>query len=205
MVSSTNPDDYQYNCVDVTFARLHNCATTDDFWSFPPLCGRPESRQSDVPFNELDAIQLLVDELGWEADYFLWYSDDSMSAAAKMALDLPNHPRGYFVGKKKTNFYVAFGLDQPSEGADCHAVVGTMTNLSSDLGPEGPFAWNFRCFQHSEGDEVFFEVACAGRISVIMLDLPDHWDLRERLERELERRDMDNGDKPLDGAWHDRH
>ncbi|KAK4159272.1 hypothetical protein QBC43DRAFT_294208 [Cladorrhinum sp. PSN259] len=191
MVSSTNPDNLQSNCVIITLARLHNCETVEEFWSFPPLRGVPLGNDDDGPYCDQAAIDLLKHRLG-----DLW----GLSAYEKMVsrFEADSH---WVVGREKTNFYTGFWtIDNPFYG---HAVLGTVVNRSPALGPEGPFEFSFSDYQHSERDSVDSDVMTAVSITVIMLLLPSDPEKRAQIERELDQRN--HWGVPRVGAWNDRY
>ncbi|KAK3987507.1 hypothetical protein QBC44DRAFT_360744 [Cladorrhinum sp. PSN332] len=199
-VSSTNPHDRQNNCIQVTLARLHNCATVNEFWSFPPLQGVPiEVQNKDIQGYDINAVSLGT-KIGWLANKVDWRSDRSKSAWTKMLENLPSVPGAYIPAVGKMNFYLSYLVTPPGAEPWGHAVVGTVINS----GGGKPLRYQFRDFQHGEGDDVSAEVRQASEICVVFFNYPQYdSNKREVLLRELLRRNTSNGGRPRSGALND--
>ncbi|KAM7195139.1 hypothetical protein V8F33_006813 [Rhypophila sp. PSN 637] len=178
-VSTTNPADQQNNCVQVTLARLHNCATVDELWYFPPFTGR---RVGDFPVVD-NAAMFMLDKIGWAPAKFDWQSDHSASALQRMMVQLPSS--GYFQDRRKTNFYLSYVTVIGGETFG-HAVVGTVIFN----GPGRELTWQFRDFQHGEGNDVSGHVLNATDICAIMLNMPRDTNKAEMIYRELINRNV---------------
>lgn len=196
-VSATNPGDQQNNCVQVTLARLHNCATDEELWYFPPFTGR---RVGDFPIVD-NAAMFMLNKIGWAPAKFDWQTDYSRSALQKMMVDLPL--RYNFQRQRKTNFYLSYVATIAGKEFG-HAIVGTV--IFNGAGE--PLTWLFRDYQHAEGNDLSGHVVQASDICVIMLNLPNDAARAEEIMRQLIARNVKppggGMGSPRAGAWIER-